>query len=146
MPFRLRSRRKYNTLKRKGFMAFEAIYLSSIPSHVPYFNKMVSERQKEYNNAVRSGISSLQWKKRIYDKYNLMGWIIPELIKRSRMGGTRLDPWAMLRYYQDIWELKNKPYDSPWKKKPLIRKHIDRGQIKKRRESQLGKYDRLRGR
>lgn len=125
--FKTKRQARYNTLKRLGFLPFEARALSKVSFKVPYMRGMIKDRRKALRDAVKLKWSKAEWKRMvledIYDARNYYN---------LRTG--KPDPWVMLRAWEDRFKEKYPEYESPWQKKKRVRKDFiekfDRGEQK----------------
>ena len=90
---KLRAHRKqaYTT---RGFLAAEAELFSKLPLNIPYTKSLRKDREREFQRALKQGISKTRYTAAIRLKYSTMGW---------HKEGTRFsegDIWRMLKYYE----------------------------------------------
>lgn len=112
MIFKTRRQSRYAKLKDSGFLPFEAYALSKVAFKTPYVRGMIAERRKKLRQAEKEGWSRIRYNALIMGHYQRKGWR-----RRSKDGKTVLDPWAMLRDYQDRYKSQHPEYVSPWIKK-----------------------------
>ena len=109
MAFRTRRQKMYSDLLKLGFARFEAFQLSKVPrKHIPpYMRGFISQRAKEYKQAIKEGWSQAHWNKFITQKYKDSKWLNDK---------GKCSVWEMLRSYEDRYKDKHPAYDSPWQK------------------------------
>jgi len=112
MAFKTRRQQRYQKLRDNGFLPFEARELSKVPAKVPYFKEIVKERRKILREAYKAKSTKKSYEEQIKDKYSKNGWI-----RGTKSGKRRLDPWQLMRAYEDDYKQQHPAYDSPWKKK-----------------------------
>ena len=109
---RTRRQNRYSKMRNAGFLPFEARPLSKVPFKIcPYMRQLIRERQMDFRQAKREGMSQARWEATIKDRYQRERWL--------RAGKRRIeaDPWKMLRDYEDRWRAKEPEYTSPWEVK-----------------------------
>lgn len=119
--------RKYNYWIRQGFYPQEAIEFSKISREgmkASYVRYLVRSRRRTVDNLKRYGYSESQIRDYIKNQYIDNGFI-----KYDKIGRKRLDPWALLREYEERAYRRGEEYDSPWKKRGRTK-----AQIKKERK------------
>ena len=110
---RTRRQNRYELLRRKGFLAFEARPLSVVPiKSVPYMKGLIRERLQLLRDAQQHKATTAQYEAQIRKDYNTHGFL-----KRNRVGKVISDPWAMLHDFEDRYRAKNPAYESPWEKR-----------------------------
>lgn len=117
--YRTRRQGRYSKLRDSGFTAREAQVLSNMPLNVPYMRKLVTERRQELRKAVKSGLTVKKFQDNIKNFYVANKFLKDAKIskKTGKVIRARIDPWAMLRDYEDKFKAKTPQYDSPWQKK-----------------------------
>ena len=106
----IRQRRRRHYLEHSGFLLFEADDLCVIPGYVPYFKRLIRERQSELENWLRAGRTMAEWQLHIRAKYVDHKW------GKEDAGGFKADPWKLLRAFEEDYRDRNPEYDSPWEK------------------------------
>ena len=112
---RMRTRRqnRYEFLRKKGFLPFEARPISFVPiKTVPYMKPFIGERWGLYKDALRHKAKLLQYEDAIRAIYDSN-----KFLKRDKSGKMVRDPWAMLRDFEDRYRAKYPAYESPWEKR-----------------------------
>lgn len=112
MAFKTRRQRRYDILRKSGFLPFEARTMSRVPFRVPYMDVMIKERFKGFDEALAKGVSRTGWEKIIKNFYIGNNWR-----KRTRLGRMKYDPWQMLRDFESKFRAKHPEYESPWEKR-----------------------------
>lgn len=110
MAFKTRRQKRYELLRKSGFLPFEAQELSRIPVKVPYVDILIKQRYKELKEAVEKGLSKEQWRRKIIDRYNANDWF-------EVRNPSRRSPHAMLREFEHTYKQQHPEYESPWKKR-----------------------------
>lgn len=152
MAFKIRRQGRKEKLSQAGFLPFEAQRLSALPSlKIPYVRQMISERKRLLRKAVRGNWTKKKYVETIKDMYEKNYWKVKvTAVTRRGMVGYH-DPWAMLRKIRDDYIYDHPEFKSPGKpsKKRKKETKLDEGKIEKgrrKRETPLERYDRLRGR
>lgn len=82
-------------------------------NNVPYMKRMVDERKKLRDEALKSKFSKEEWFKKLKEWYVKEGWT-----KESKKTGKLVyDPWAMLRFYREQYMAKNPQYEGVYKRR-----------------------------
>ena len=108
MAFKTRRQRRYEILRKAGFMRSEARDLSRVPLKVPYMKPLIDARAKEYKKAVKEEWTIGQWEDTLKKQYKSSGWLNSK---------GKSSAWAMLRDYEHAYRAKHPNYDSPWQKR-----------------------------
>lgn len=112
MAFRTRRQARYETLRLKGFLPFEARPLSFVPRRVPYIPILLRGRARLFNRAQREGWSKARYYRHIKGMYADKDWF-----RRTRTGRRVYDPWSLLRAAEDRYRDRHPEYVSPWMKR-----------------------------
>lgn len=123
MAFKTRRQHRYEFLRDRGFLKFEARELSKVSLKVPYFDILIQERYKLFVNALQEGWSKKQYIKKIKDEYETMNWI-----EKTPQGNiASKSAWNMFRANEDAHKQKYPTYESPWeKRKRSFRDFVDK--------------------
>jgi hypothetical protein len=116
MAFRPVRQKRYEMLRNKGFLPFEARALSRVPKKVPYIKSVIGERTKFRNRGEKEGWSKLKYEQEVRALYKKKGWTV---------GGAN-SPWAMVKDYETKYKDKHPEYTSPWVKKQKQWKDFER--------------------
>ena len=108
MAFKTRRQRRYDTLRKAGFLKFESRDLSRVPFKIPYIKPLVKARAEEYKRAVKEEWTIGRWEDLYKKRYKDNNWLDSK---------GRPSPWAMLRDYEHDYRVKHPNYDSPWEKR-----------------------------
>lgn len=108
-----RREKRYEILRKNGFLIFEAKELSKMPLNVPYFKDMVRERNRIRKQAVDKKWSREKFENSIRQLYTDKKYTKtdPWTLK------TKYDPWKLLREWEDDYRGKNPDYIAPWQKR-----------------------------
>lgn len=112
--------RRYEDLRKSGFLSQEASILSKVPGYVPYLKELKHDRKSILNRAIKNNYTNAQYRKEIADLYDKNNWSEYAVIANQRL--LRIDASAvykMLREYEDKWkdEHGTQAFKSPWVKK-----------------------------
>jgi len=108
MAFKTRRQRRYELLRRAGFLKFEARDLSRVPLKVPYMAGIIKEHKKHYKQAIKEEWTLKAWENHYKKLYKDNDWLDSK---------SKLSAWSMLREYEHDYRQKHPQYDSPWQKK-----------------------------
>jgi len=108
----LRSIRQRRKMTGMGFLGYEVASFDRIPFTVPYFRDMCRQRNKEFRAWLKARKLVSQWMRHIKIRYEQKGW----------MKGKAPDPFKMLRHFEDDYKARFPEYDSPWQKRPKVRR------------------------
>jgi len=119
MPYKTRRQNRYETLRKAGFVGFEARALSRVSQRVPYMLPLMKVRHEEYQRAIkhaqRQGLTETefnkQWQTHIKRRYVARGWK-----RRSDVWGVTVG-FRMLKDAEKEFKYKHPAYDSPWQKR-----------------------------
>jgi len=112
MAFRPRRQLRYEKLRDSGFLPFEARALSKVPPQTPYMIDMITERRKFVKDYRTKGFSDKQIVGQLKQYY-----IDNEFLKHKIGKRATLDPWKMLRHWEDQYKDHMPDYTSPWQKR-----------------------------
>ncbi len=133
-PKNKRIRKQYNTLVNAGFLPEEAgtllssmrrlptgkrIRVNPLPLDIPYVKEMIRERARAFRRAKKEGIINTwkEWRETIIDGvYVNFDYLNDE---------GEVDPWKMLRHWEERYKDKHPEYESPYKEKKRKRKDFD---------------------
>jgi hypothetical protein len=133
-----REQRKQDLLKSALFLPFEAQELSQIKKPSPYFNRMIMERRALMMNAKKYNWSEAEKVRRIKAIYINAGAVRGGIGIRK----PRLDPWALLRVYEDKYKDRYPQYETPTAKKTSKVREFNYDALKKpkrKKEKWIGK-------
>ena len=108
MAFKTRRQARYDTLRKAGFLKFEARDLSRVPFNIPYMRPLIKQRADQYNKAVDDEWTIGQWEKAINKRYHDNQWLDSK---------GKPSAWALLRDFEHKYRAKYPQYDSPWQKR-----------------------------
>ena len=116
--YKSRRAKRYEKVRVKGFLPWEARSLSNIPESVPYFKKMAEDRNREWSTFKRSkkmkGKSfdevERAFSRRIKSRYQAKGWWRGKGLQASSV-------YSMFRSYEDQYAPNYPAYISPWQPK-----------------------------
>ena len=119
MPYKTRRQNRYETLRKAGFVGFEARALSRVSPRVPYMLPLMQKRHEEYQKALKrahkQGLTEVefnkQWQTHIKRRYVARGWK-----RRSDIWGVTVG-FKMLKDAEREFKYKHPAYDSPWEKR-----------------------------
>lgn len=131
MRFKTLRQRRYARLRNAGFVEFEAVPLSKIPTNVPpYMNSIITEREKLLKRAKKKKWTYKKYTQVIKAMYDGKGWAIRTLTGKMKNESA----WAMLRDYENRYKDKHPDYTSPWlprqKRWRDFQSRFDRGETK----------------
>jgi len=98
---------------KNGMLDFEAAVLASIPEDVPYIKHMTDDRMALLRRALQQGLTDEQYQSLVKQQYIDRGFFKPA----EGAVRARLDPYAMLRHYEDAYKARHPEWESPWKKR-----------------------------
>lgn len=107
MAFRTRRQARYERLRERGFLPFEARALSKVSRRTPYLSHLVGDRFKQLKRAQEQKWSNARYEREIKKRYKQKEW---SYLKRY-------DPWAMVRESEDRYRKRHPDYESPWERK-----------------------------
>ncbi len=131
--------RNYRYLRLRGFGQIESRTLATMDLAVPYARQMVQDRLYAVSDMLRMGFSQDVIAAAIYKDYVDAG-----RTKADAIGRLIIDPWKMLREYEDAWKAAHPEYIPPsrskWnsspKKREINRRWAAKQREKKRNENQ----------
>ena len=127
---RTRRQARYIYCRKTGLLPFEARPMSRVPSNVPYFKAMLTERRAMFKKAQQMKTTQAKWEEQIKELYRVNKWQ-----KLGRTGKIVADPWQMLRHNEEKYRQKQPQYESPWQGRqrtwrdflPKVEKTLQRG-------------------
>lgn len=111
MAFRMRRQSRYVSLRKSGFLPFEASTLSKVPRSLPYMRLFIREREAILAQANANKMSPDNYTAYIKKIYT------DNAYTRDKRGKIYLDPWQLLRRFEDDYIKKHPEYQSPWAKR-----------------------------
>lgn len=111
MAFRMRRQSRYVSLRKSGFLPFEASTLSKVPRSLPYMRLFIKERQGMLAQSISDKKSNNDYIADIKKIYT------DNAYTRDKRGKIYLDPWQLLRRFEDDYIKKHPEYQSPWAKR-----------------------------
>jgi len=112
MAFKSRRQNRYEKLRDSGFLPFEAKALSKVPPQTPYMKDMIIERIKTVKEYRAEGKNNAFIKNQLKQYY-----VANDFLKHKTGKRATLDPWKMLRSWEDRFKNKTPEYTSPWQKR-----------------------------
>lgn len=123
--------RRKERLMDRGLLRFEAHQLCDISTKNPYFEAMLKRRERIFNK-----VKKKHWSQKAYIDFIKKEYSDNKWYKKTIKGTTQLDPFAMLRHFEDLHKLKQPEYTSPWQRKKINKDllYLDRDKARKLKE------------
>lgn len=112
--------KRYEKLRKAGFLPAEAHIFSRVPEKVPYLRAMVQDRKIILNKAIKRQVTEKKYRETIEKLYKKKGWSEYAIIanrRKYKMNASAF--YKMLREYEDKFkdEKGSSAFKSPWVKK-----------------------------
>jgi hypothetical protein len=115
--------KRYENLRKDGFLPKEAHLLSRVPEKVPYLRALKQDRRIILARAIKKGDTQDTYKARITKMYKVKGWGYTGTNANKRIYEFNASAvYKMLREYEDRYkdEKGSNVFKSPWIKKQKV--------------------------